>query len=235
MGSEALICLALPGVPFFLACVFFFFLACASPPARPRARRRNQKKEALGKATSAWGVGKLGAWESGERGVASSCASLCCVLGLRVRLPLGLRFAPRAPDTAIKKGSPRGGYFCVSGWGEVSGGSLGEGALLLLALPRAVVLGPRVLLLLGLRFAPRSKKAFRCCFRVSFGCAPRGDHLPSFLARSAKGASSAQANRGADRQPPSWRCCCSWLLWGFFRRRSLTLSCSARAWGTTAV
>ena len=69
-------------------------------PARPTPQ---SKKEALGKATSAWGVGKLGAWESGERGVASSCASLCCVLGLRVRLPLGLRFAPRAPDTAIKK------------------------------------------------------------------------------------------------------------------------------------
>ena len=68
-GSEALIFLALPGVPFFLACVFFFFLACASSPARPRARRRNQKKEALGKATSAWGGGEaggVGVWGEGR-------------------------------------------------------------------------------------------------------------------------------------------------------------------------
>ena len=47
--------------------------------------------------------------------------------------------------------------------------------------------------------------------------------------------SSAQAHRGADRQPPSWRCCCSWLLLAFPPRPTGSFMFCARVGGTTAV
>ena len=120
---------------FFLACAFFFFLVCASPPARPTAQSNKEALAREGEATSARGGGEAGGWELGERGVASSCASLRRVLGLRVLLPLGLRFVPCASDATVKKGSPREGYFCALGWGGWGVGVLGEGRCFFLRFP----------------------------------------------------------------------------------------------------
>ena len=135
----------------FLGLRVLLLLGLGFAPARPIPQ---SKKEALGKATSAWGGGgSLG------KGALRLLALPCVVfLGVRVLLLLGLRFSPPhpAPDATIKKGSPREGYFCVGRWGGWGCGSLGRGGVASSCASLCCVLGLRVRLPLGLRFAPRA-------------------------------------------------------------------------------
>ena len=124
---------------------------------------------------------------------------------------------PRAPDTTIKKGSPREGYFCVLGCGGWGVGARGEGRRFFLRFLVPLFLAC-AFFFFSVRASPPARKGRSFLFSCELWVYPAWrppSAVPCPLGQKClEHLSSARAHRGADRQPPSWRCCCSWLLLG---------------------
>ena len=179
------------------------------------------KKEALGKVTFVWeDGGKVGVLDCFFFGggalifLAIPCAVSSWLACSSSSWP-ALR--PRAPDTTIKKGSPREGYFCVLGCGGWGVGARGEGRCFFLRFPVPLFLACAFFFFL-VRASPPARKGRSFLFSCELWVYPAWrppSAVPCPLGQKClEHLSSAQAHRGADRQPPSWRCCCSWLLLG---------------------